>query len=263
MKFKKEGGLRTKGYFKKHTREKPLITIVTVVYNGHKYLEETILSVINQKYNNIEFIIIDGESTDNTIDIIHRYEHAIDYWISEKDEGVYDAMNKASNLAKGEWISYMNCGDSFCNNEVIKKIKFNHFSRYVIIHGNSKVFSGNRKLIKVQRSFKMNKFNLSIFATGVACHQAVFYSKKINFNYPKKYKLKGELYSYFEYLKHGKAIRLDLNICNFFLGGMGSREKRKNNKEKWAVLKDQVGIMRFLHAPLSLFNNLRFYKNSQ
>ena len=114
MKFKKEGGLKTKGYIKDSTHEKPLITIVTVVYNGQEHLEETILSVVNQTYSNIEFIIIDGGSTDNTIDIIHKYEHAIDYWISEKDEGIYDAMNKASELAKGKWINYMNCGDSFC-----------------------------------------------------------------------------------------------------------------------------------------------------
>ena len=260
MKFKKEGGLQTKGYIKDNTHEKPLITIVTVVYNGQEHLEETILSVVNQTYSNVEFIIIDGGSTDNTIDIIRKYEHAIDYWISEKDEGIYDAMNKASELAKGEWINYMNCGDSFCNNEIIEKIQFNQYSKYVMVYGNTKVFSGDRDFIKVLKSFKMSKINLSIFMTRVVCHQAVFYNRNIKFKYPDRYKLKGELYSYLEYLNYGKAIRLNLDICNFFLEGIGRREIKKNNKEVWAVLKDHVGIMRILYTPMSLYQKLRFYR---
>lgn len=260
MKFKKEGGLQTKGFIKDSTYTKPLITIVTVVYNGQEHLEETILSVINQTYTNIEFIIIDGGSTDNTIDIIRKYEHAIDYWASEKDEGIYDAMNKASELANGKWINYMNCGDSFCNNEIIEKIQFNHYSNYVMIYGNAKIFSGDRKFIKLQKSFKMSKFNLTVFITGVVCHQAVFYNKDIKFKYPDKYKIKGELYSYFEYLRHGKALRLDLDICNFFLDGLGSKKTEENNKEIWALLKDHVGIMRILYIPMSLYLKLRFNK---
>ncbi len=82
----------------------PLITVITVVYNGEKYLEETIQSVINQTYPNVEYIIIDGGSTDETIDIIKKYEDKIDLWISEKDEGIYDAMNKGIYLATGQWV---------------------------------------------------------------------------------------------------------------------------------------------------------------
>ena len=84
-----EGGLRTQGYFKHSLPDKPLITVITVVFNGEKYLEETILSVINQTYDNVEYIIIDGGSTDGTLDIISKYEYAIDYWVSEKDNGIY------------------------------------------------------------------------------------------------------------------------------------------------------------------------------
>lgn len=83
---KGEGGLRTKGYFKKSYKGKPLISIITVVYNGEKYLEETIQSVINQTYENVEYIIIDGGSTDGTLEIIKKYEDKIDYWVSEKHD---------------------------------------------------------------------------------------------------------------------------------------------------------------------------------
>lgn len=257
MKFKKEGGLQTKGYIKDSTHEEPLITIVTVVFNGERYIEETILSVINQKYKNIEYIIIDGGSNDNTINIIKKYEDLIDYWMSMDDDGIYDAMNKALKIAKGKWINFMNCGDCFCNNEVIEKIEFCNYSKYVMIYGNTRVHNSDRAFIKNLKSFNMNKINLAIFSTRVVCHQAVFYNRKVNFKFPKQYKLKGELYSYLEYLNYGKALRINLDICNFFLGGRGNLQKEKNIKETWSVLKDQLGIMRFLYIPMGLYNKIK------
>ncbi len=254
----KKGGLRTKGFRKNTTSEKPLLTVVTVVYNGEKYLEETILSVINQTYENIEYILIDGGSTDGTVDIIRKYEDSIDLWISEKDQGIYDAMNKASDLANGKWINYMNCGDTFCNNEVIANIEFNKFNKNSIIYGNAKVFNGERKFLKIQKPFKMTKLNLTIFLTGVVCHQAVIYNRNFNFKFPNKYKLKGELYSYFEYLNHGKTIYIDLDICNYFLEGVGRKQKNKNFIEAWSVLKEHVGIMRFLYFPMYIIQKIRF-----
>ncbi len=106
-----EGGLRTQGYFKKSEPDKPLITVITVVFNGEQFLEETILSVINQTYDNVEYIIIDGGSTDGTLDIIKKYEERIDYWVSERDEGIYGAMNKGGWLSLGIFIAYVNADD--------------------------------------------------------------------------------------------------------------------------------------------------------
>ena len=108
-----EGGLRTKGYFKKSDENEPLISIVTVVYNGEKHLEQTIQSVINQNYDNVEYIIIDGGSTDGTIEIVKKYEDQIDYWVSEKDQGIYDAMNKGLRLVSGNLVGYINADDYY------------------------------------------------------------------------------------------------------------------------------------------------------
>jgi len=96
----------------------PLVSIITAVYNGEKHLEETIQSVLNQSYDNIEYIIIDGRSPDGTIDIIKKYEDKIHYWISEKDDGVYEAMNKGLEVAKGEYIAILNADDYYTSDAI-------------------------------------------------------------------------------------------------------------------------------------------------
>lgn len=107
-----EGGLRCRGYCKRSLPEKPLITIATVVFNGAAHLEETIRSVIDLDYDNIEFIIIDGGSRDGTREIIQRFDACIDYWLSEPDAGIYDAMNKAwLNASAESSVLFLGCGD--------------------------------------------------------------------------------------------------------------------------------------------------------
>jgi glycosyltransferase involved in cell wall biosynthesis len=119
-----KAGLRSKGYFKKSYNNKPLISVITVVLNGKKYLEETIKSVLNQTYDNIEYVIIDGGSTDGTIDIIKKYEDKIDYWVSEPDNGIYDAMNKAIDAITGKWVNFINSSDTLNDNAYSKIIDF-------------------------------------------------------------------------------------------------------------------------------------------
>ncbi len=89
----------------------PLVSIVTVVYNGAATLERTIQSVLAQTHPAIEYIIVDGGSTDGTLDIIRRYEDRIDYWMSERDKGIYDGMNKGVALCTGEWVGLINADD--------------------------------------------------------------------------------------------------------------------------------------------------------
>lgn len=100
----------------------PLISIITVVYNGEKYIERTIQNILNQDYLNIQYIIIDGGSRDGTLDIIKKYEKRIYYIVSEKDCGIYDAMNKGIKIATGDWINFMNAGDIFYNKYTVSNI---------------------------------------------------------------------------------------------------------------------------------------------
>jgi glycosyltransferase involved in cell wall biosynthesis len=147
-----EGGLRTKGYFKQSYRETsevsekftvPLVTIITVVFNGEKHLEQTIQSVISQTYNNVEYIVIDGGSTDGTVDIIRKYEEVIDYWVSEPDGGIYDAMNKGIILSTGEIVGLINSGDVYSGGTLqsIVKVHLSHTSS--ILTGNCKAILSN------------------------------------------------------------------------------------------------------------------------
>ncbi len=119
LKKKNQGGYRTRGLFKHRSKTLPLVTIITVVKNSEKYLEESILSVLKQKYKNVEFLIIDGGSTDKTIQIIKKYEKNIDYWISKKDSGIYDAFNTGLKLANGNYIGFLNSDDIFTKNALI------------------------------------------------------------------------------------------------------------------------------------------------
>jgi len=117
-----EGGLRTKGVLKYSSANEPLISIITAVYNGEKYLEDTIQSILNQTYKNMEYIIIDGGSTDRTLEIIKKYDDKIDYWVSEKDQGISDAFNKGVKLAQGIYINFQGDGDGFVANDSLEKV---------------------------------------------------------------------------------------------------------------------------------------------
>lgn len=120
----------------------PLITVVTVVYNGVEDLEKTIQSVLNQTYPNIEYIIIDGGSTDGTIDIIKKYQGRLAYWVSEPDEGIYYAMNKGIQKATGEWIHFRNCGDYFFDIDAVEKMFSNPVANEVmLLHGDCRVIN--------------------------------------------------------------------------------------------------------------------------
>ena len=140
----------------------PTISIITVAYNASNTIETTILSVVNQTYPNIEYIIIDGGSTDGTIDIIKKYESKITKWISEPDKGIYDAMNKGINLARGEWINFMNCGDSFYENNTLQVISDTIINSKDInvIYGNSIISLDRFKYIVLPKELE-NLFNHS------------------------------------------------------------------------------------------------------
>ena len=123
----KQGGLRTKKIFKKSKKDEPLISIITVVLNNEKYLEEeAIESLKSQSYRNFEHIVIDGGSSDRTLEIIKKNDENIDYWVSKKDKGIYDAFNLGMKLARGDYLGFLNSDDKFTGDAL------NILKRYIL-----------------------------------------------------------------------------------------------------------------------------------
>lgn len=166
-----EGGMRSRGTFKKSLAGKPLVSVVTVVFNGAEHLETTIKSVINQSCDNIEYIIIDGGSTDGTIDIIKKYDHALDYWVSEIDGGIYDAMNKGIALSCGEWINFMNAGDIFSDAAIVQHVfsEIEDYAEYDCIYSDALFnYTSGAKLIRCE------------LRTRRIIHQSLIYKKLLH-----------------------------------------------------------------------------------
>lgn len=107
------GGKRLKGFVAQGTADRPLVTVVTAVYNGQPYITACLDSVLRQDYPNIEHIVLDGESSDGTLEVLRQYDDRIAMWRSEPDRGIYDAWNKALLEARGEWICFLGADDEF------------------------------------------------------------------------------------------------------------------------------------------------------
>ena len=169
------GGYRGKETQKYWTSDKPLFSVVTVVFNGEKTVEDTIRSVIGQKYDSVEYIIIDGGSTDGTLDIIRKYEDKIAYWISEPDRGIYDAMNKGVAQASGKWIHMLNADDYYVSDDVLGEIApvlsdEKHFYYFTLL------FNAEGKITK--QKFHFNKLNfLKLFYSAYIPQPTMFVSK--------------------------------------------------------------------------------------
>ena len=216
---KGEGGLRTKGYFKKSYDEKPLISIITVVFNGEKHLEQTIESVINQSYDNVEYIIIDGGSTDGTIEIIKQYEDQINYWISEKDRGISNAFNKGIISATGDIIGIINADDDYTMGCIDKVMK--HYEPEIeMYYGNLATLQDNGEK-QVLKSDDKALYNLDKVTMTHIYHPTFF----INRRYYKHIGLFNEAYTAamdYEFLSRGKLSQIKTKFINEVIAEMRS-----------------------------------------
>jgi len=175
---REEGGLRTRGLYKNPLPDQPLITVITVVFNGASTIVDTIQSVINQTYPNLEYIVVDGGSSDGTTAILKQYEHAIDYWVSEKDGGIYDAMNKGLTLASGDFVGMLNADDLFAHRDVMRDYatEFCATDADAVFSGLNIVDPGDTK--KVLRKYRVKSLSAWLLRIGVMPAHPTFYCKR-------------------------------------------------------------------------------------
>jgi len=146
------------------------VTIITAVYNGYSTIEGTIKSILSQSYPYIEYIVIDGASTDGTLQVLHAYDDYIDYWLSEPDKGIYDAFNKAIDLALGDWLYFIGADDKLFDPDVLKDF-FQSSPDSRMLYGN--VLWGNSGKIYDGRFGKLKIYTRNI------CQQAIFYHRTL------------------------------------------------------------------------------------
>lgn len=175
---KEEGGLRCQGVYKQSSPGRPLITVITVVFNGAETLRDTIESVMKQSYGNIEYIIIDGGSTDATIEILKQYDHMIDYWLSEKDNGIFDAMNKGIALSSGDYIGILNSDDLFSGTDVLQAVADRFAGAKVDAVFSCLNIVDKDHLEKILRKYRVSKFNSVLLRIGIMPAHPTFYCKR-------------------------------------------------------------------------------------
>jgi glycosyltransferase involved in cell wall biosynthesis len=140
----------------------PLVTIITVTFNAEDFLESTIQSVINQNYKHVQYIVIDGQSTDNTVEIIRKYQDYISHWISEPDKGISDAWNKGVKLATGDIIGILNAGDYFSDKTYLDTVVNGlQTDKKVVCYGNTKMIDESGQIV-TNIFGKFKPFNLYI-----------------------------------------------------------------------------------------------------
>ncbi len=213
------------------------ISVVTVCFNSAKTIEQTIRSVINQSYKNIEYVVIDGGSKDGTIDIIKKYEAYISYWVSEPDEGIYDAMNKGIKVATGEVIAFLNSDDWYCE-DILKRCAEQYACRQSdVLYGDMVVVASDGAKL---RHLSCNEADFeNIFYKTVIYHPSTFVRtsilKKRLFN--TKYKICADQDLFVElYIRGCSFCYLGKEYyTNFRLGGCSNTSTLVCSKELYSV----------------------------
>ncbi len=255
--IKIEGGRRFSGITKPGQKNKPLISVITVVFNGETTIEETIRSIFQQTYDNVEYIIIDGGSSDGTLDIIRTYDAQVDYWLSERDEGIYDAMNRGLAQATGEVVGFLNSDDFYADATVLAKIA-NAFQDPAVDACYANLVYVTQDNSRVVRYWKSKPFTKGDFAKGWCPAHPTFYVRKSVIErlglFNQSYKLAADVELMMRYLERGqvRAVYIPHVLVRMRLGGATNQSwkniVRQNNEIFAALRKNGVPFSRVWFA---------------
>lgn len=209
----------------------PTVSIVTVTYNANALVENTLDNIRKQDYPNKEIIVIDGNSTDGTTDIIKSCaaRGSVTKWISENDNGIYDAMNKGVNMATGEWIIFMNAGDYFASDNVLSQIFCQDFSNADVIYGD----------VVKDGQIKKAPSSYYIYHRMLFCHQCVFTRRQwlIDFPFDTRHRLSADYKFFISIYQHDARFKyVGLPIAVFDTQGISNRQRSKGLKDNICII---------------------------
>lgn len=230
-----------------HSHPTPKFSVITVTYNAEKVLEDTIQSVISQTYHHVEYIIVDGASTDGTMAIVDKYRDRISRVISEPDKGLYDAMNKGISLATGDYLCFLNAGDSFHEDDTLQAMVHSISGNELpdVLYGETALVDSQGHFLRMRRLSAPETLTWKSFKHGMlVCHQAFFARHTLIEPYDLRYRFSADFDWCIRVMK--KAHRLHntrLTLIDYLEEGMTTRNHKASLKERFRIMARHYGLL--------------------
>lgn len=228
-----------------HNHPTPKFSIITVCYNAKATIEDTIQSVISQTYHHVEYIIVDGASKDGTLDIVNRYHAHIAVIVSEPDKGLYDAMNKGIGLATGDYLCFLNAGDSFHEDDTLQQMVHSiHTLRLPdVLYGETALVDHEDHFLRMRRLSAPEILTWKSFRQGMlVCHQAFFPRRDLVMPYDLRYRFSADFDWCIKIMKKSKVLHnTHLTLIDYLAEGMTTRNQKASLKERFRIMARHYG----------------------
>lgn len=225
----------------------PKFSIITVTYNAESVLEDTLQSVISQTYHHVEYIIIDGASKDSTLSIINRYKDRITKVISEPDKGLYDAMNKGMRQATGDYLCFLNAGDSFHEDDTLQQIVHTITESELpdVLYGETALVNNERHFLRMRRLSTPEVLTWKSFKQGMlVCHQAFFAKTSLAEPYDLQYRFSADFDWCIRVMKKARTLHnTHLTIIDYLEEGMTTQNRKASLKERFRIMARHYGMI--------------------
>src|SRR5215217_4956208 len=238
----------------------PKLSVITIVYNNVKDIERTMLSVLNQTYRNIEYIVIDGASKDGTAEHIGNYKDRLAHFVSEPDKGIYDAMNKGLALATGDYVLFMNSGDEIYEPETVADV-FATESAADIYYGETEMYDENWQSLGQRQHCAPEVFNWRSFRYGMSVsHQAIYIKRSLAQPYDLSYKYSADIDWVIRAAKNASSIvNTHMYVAKYLVGGVSKKKHMASLKERFRIFTKYYGLIPNLINHIFIAANLIGY----
>lgn len=223
----------------------PKFSVITVCYNAEATIEDTIQSVISQTYHHVEYIIVDGASKDRTMDIVNRYREHIAIIVSERDKGLYDAMNKGIGLATGDYLCFLNAGDSFHEDDTLQQMVHSIHTPQLpdVLYGETELVDHEGHFLRMRRLSAPEVLTWKSFRQGMlVCHQAFFPRRDLVMPYDLRYRFSADFDWCIKIMKKSKVLHnTHLTLIDYLAEGMTTRNHKASLKERFRIMTRHYG----------------------